>query len=97
MAENESFLMSLLKKVLTILFKKIGFSKGASNYHQHVVPYKGNWAIKMEGSEKVTEIFDNQEEAIERAKIIAYNHRSDVIIHRKDGTIRDRIEPRRRY
>ena len=33
----------------------------------------------------------NNDDAIERAKDIAQNYRSSVIIHRKDGTIRDRI------
>jgi len=38
----------------------------------------------------VTSIHDTQAQAIQRAKEIAINQRSEVIIHRPDGTIRDK-------
>jgi uncharacterized protein YdaT len=60
-----------------------------------VVPHPEGWAVKGEGNERYTGIFDYQDEAIERAKDIAYNYRADVIIHRQDGTIRDRISYRK--
>ena len=58
--------------------------------NQHVVPYNDKWAVKKEGSEKVTRIYDNQSDAIEYAKEIAKNQKSELIIHGKDGKIREK-------
>jgi len=58
--------------------------------NQHVVPYQDKWAVRGEGNKKVTSIHDTQAQAIQRAKEIAINQRSEVIIHRPDGTIRDK-------
>ena len=83
------FWVDLLKKVLRILFKNVLPKR--KTFVQHVVPYEGDWAVRGEGNERVTEVFDTQEDAIERAREIAINYRSAVVIHRKDGTIRDRM------
>jgi uncharacterized protein YdaT len=56
---------------------------------QHVVPHDGDWAVRGEGNQRVTGIFDTQAEAAERAREIARNQRSEVVIHRPDGRIRD--------
>jgi len=58
--------------------------------NQHVVPYQDKWAVRGEGNEKVTSTYDTQAEAIQRAREIAINQRSEVVIHRPDGTIRDK-------
>ena len=55
-----------------------------------MVPHEEGWAVKGAGNERYIEIFRTQSEAIERAKEIARNYKSDVIIHKKDGKIRDR-------
>lgn len=88
MAEN-TFWLNLIKKIIKILLKSIGIGGKSATNNQHVVPYKENWAIRKEGSEDVTESFETQEEAIQRAKQIARNYNSNVVIHRKDGTIRE--------
>lgn len=58
--------------------------------NQHVVPVDGEWGIRGEGNERLTSIHLTQGEAIDAAREIAINQRSDVVIHRPDGTIRDR-------
>jgi len=58
--------------------------------NQHVVPYQDKWAVRGEGNEKVTSTHDTQAKAIQRAREIAINQRSEVVIHRPDGTIRDK-------
>ncbi len=85
------FWSNLIKKVLKILLKRAGFRISPPTYNQHVVPHEEGWAIRGAGNQKYTAIFDTQAEAIERARRIAIGHGSDVIIHRKDGTIRDRM------
>jgi uncharacterized protein YdaT len=45
---------------------------------------------KAENAERAVKITSTQQEAIERAKEIAKNNQSELIIHRKDGTIREK-------
>jgi len=85
------FWTSLLKKVFKVVLKNFGIKTTPPTFNQHVVPHPDGWAIKGAGNEKYTEIFDLQSEAIDRAKEIAFNYQSSVVIHRKDGSIRDRI------
>ncbi|MBX2846413.1 MAG: DUF2188 domain-containing protein [Saprospiraceae bacterium] len=85
------FWTNLLKKLLNIVAKDAGVRTRPPTHHQHVVPHEEGWAVKGEGNERYTGIFDRQSQAIKRAKEIARNYGSDVIIHRSDGTIRDRI------
>ncbi len=85
---KKSFWTNLLKKILRIVFKD---TTGPRTHHQHVVPHEEGWAIKGEGNERYTSIHKTQAQAIRRAKQIARNYGSDVIIHSEDGTIRDRM------
>jgi exo-beta-1,3-glucanase (GH17 family) len=88
---KSNFWVNLLKKILKIILKNLGVSSRPTTKNQHVVPHEEGWAIKGEGNEKYTAIYDIQEDAIRRAKTIAKSYKSDVIIHRTDGTIRDRV------
>ncbi len=90
-ASTSNFWINLLKKIFKIILKNAGVRTTPKTYNQHVVPHDEEWAIKGEGNEKYTGIYATQAEAIERAKQIAKNNNADVIIHRKDGTIRDRM------
>jgi len=90
-SSGSSFWIDLLKKIFKIILKNAGIRTSPPTHNQHVVPHPEGWAIKGEGNTKYTEIFDYQKDAIERAKDIAFNYRSSVIIHREDGTIRDRV------
>jgi len=58
--------------------------------NQHVVKKNDKWIVKGEGNDKITKSFDTQKEAIEFAKQIAQNQESEVVIHGKDGKIRDK-------
>ena len=59
--------------------------------HQHVVKQADGWAVSGEGNSRYTaRAMNTQEEARQRAKQIARNKGSDVIIHRPNGQIRDR-------
>ena len=87
---KSNFWLDLLKKIAKIIFKNFGGKTRRQTHHQHVVPHDEGWAVKGEGNEKYTAVYKYQDDAIDRAKDIAKNYGSDVIIHRKDGTIRDR-------
>lgn len=87
---ESSFWYNLLKKILKQILRKHG-KGGRQTHHQHVVPHEEGWAVRGEGNERLTATYKYQDDAIERAKDIARNYKSSVIIHRTDGTIRDRI------
>lgn len=87
---DRKFWINLFQKVIKIILKNKGISTAPKTNNQHVVPHEEGWAVKGAGNERYTEIFRTQSEAIERAKEIARNYKSDVIIHKKDGQIRDR-------
>lgn len=58
--------------------------------NQHVVRRDNGWAVKAEGSERASTIRPTQQQAIEFAIKIAKNEKSEVVIHRRDGKIRDK-------
>ncbi len=58
--------------------------------NQHVVPHNGTWAVKGDGSQRATKILTIQQEAIDVARRIARNQGSDVVIHGRDGRIREK-------
>lgn len=57
---------------------------------RHVVPdMKGGWIVKKSGTEFSRKIYPTQREAIQQGVSISKMERSELIIHRKDGSIRD--------
>jgi len=61
-----------------------------SKKNQHVVPHDKRWAVKGENNQKATTVVNTQAEAIKIARQIASNQKSELIIHRPDGRIRDK-------
>ncbi len=62
----------------------------AKTGNQHVVPRGGRWAVRREGSERVTSVHRTQREAIDVARGIARNQKGELLIHGRDGRIRAR-------
>lgn len=60
----------------------------SKNYH--VVPHNGEWAVRGEGNQRVTQTTATQAEAIQIARDHAINQQTEVVTHRPDGRIRDR-------
>lgn len=56
----------------------------------HVVPHNDTWAVKREGNERASSTHATQKEAIEAARELA-KELDDIVIHRPDGTIRERV------
>lgn len=50
----------------------------------------GKWGVHGEGNSRDTNLFDTQAEAINRAREIAKNQRSEVIVQRPGGRIRSK-------
>lgn len=59
--------------------------------NQHVTKHPdGGWQVKGAGNQKATKVTETQKQAIEAAKPIAKNQKSDVVIHGTYGKIRDK-------
>ncbi|MHA3226105.1 DUF2188 domain-containing protein [Globicatella sulfidifaciens] len=59
--------------------------------NQHVVPNpNGGWDVKGAGNSKSTKHTSTQSEAIKIATNIAKNQKSEVVIHRPNGQIRNK-------
>jgi hypothetical protein len=61
-----------------------------SGKNQHVVRRDDQWAVRGEGNTRDTSLHDTQAQAERAAREIAINQKSDVLIHSRDGRIRDR-------
>ena len=59
------------------------------NQHVTLRP-DGDWQVKGEGNSKATAVTTTQKDAIRIARDIAINQGSEVVIHGKDGKIRDK-------
>jgi uncharacterized protein YdaT len=83
--------LTVLIELVEVFFKSSREGSRPRTWHQHVVPYKEGWAVRREGNKRITSKHRKQSTAINKAKTIARKYHADVIIHREDGTIRDRI------
>jgi len=70
----------------------------------HVVPNpSGGWSVKKGGASRASKTFDKKQDATKYARTTSQNQKSELVIHRKDGTIqrtashgKDPIPPRDR-
>jgi hypothetical protein len=58
--------------------------------NQHVVPHEGGWAVRGANSQRATSVHNTQSEAIDTAREIARNQRTELLIHGRNGQIRER-------
>lgn len=59
--------------------------------NQHVLPHpKGGWQVKGEGNQKATVCTATQSEAIKAGRDISIHQGSELVIHGKNGQIRDK-------
>lgn len=58
--------------------------------NQHIVKNNDKWSVKGAGNSKATKNFDTQKEAIDYGRKIAKNQKSELVIHGRNGRIRDK-------
>ena len=58
--------------------------------NQHVVPHADGWAVKPAGGNRASSVHDTQREAIDRGREIARNEGTELLIHGRDGQIREK-------
>ena len=56
----------------------------------HVVPHNDGWAVRKEGSKRASSVHDTQKDAITSARLSAIKSRGELVIHGRNGRIRDK-------
>jgi len=56
----------------------------------HVIPHNDRWVVRGESYKKVTSVHDTQRTAIDVARKIAQSVNGELVIHARDGRIRER-------
>lgn len=57
--------------------------------NEHVVPRGREWAVRREGGEKVSKLFETQKEAVEYAGNIAAKDDVSTVIHKQNGQFKE--------
>jgi hypothetical protein len=58
--------------------------------NQHVVPHEDGWAVVGEGNTRATSVHETQADAIDAGREIAQHQESELLVHGRDGRIRER-------
>lgn len=58
--------------------------------NQHVTPHGDQWQVKGAGNQKATAVTQTQQQAINIARGIAQNQKSELVIHGQNGQIRQK-------
>lgn len=61
-----------------------------SKRNQHVVPHSGGWAVRGANSQRATSVHGTQAEAIDAARGIARHQGTELLVHGRNGQIRER-------
>lgn len=56
----------------------------------HIVPRDGNWAVQRENAARASSLHRTQADAIAAGRQIARAERTELVIHGRDGKIRDK-------
>jgi Uncharacterized protein conserved in bacteria (DUF2188) len=56
----------------------------------HVIPRNGEWIVEREGAVRASSRHRTQAEADERARAVVRRERVELIVHGRDGKIRQR-------
>jgi hypothetical protein len=56
----------------------------------HVINERGEWVVQVEGSSRVRSRHNTQAEAIAEGRGIARKAKTELLVHGRDGAIRDR-------
>lgn len=61
------------------------------NRAYHVVSNPdGGWAVRREGAERASKRFESKEDAVRYARSICQGEQVELVVHRSDGTIREK-------
>ena len=55
----------------------------------HVVPQRGDWAVRKEGSARASRVFPTKHLAMDHARAVARRNKVELVEHGQDGRIQD--------
>jgi hypothetical protein len=59
--------------------------------YRHVVAHpSGGWSVHRAGASRASRIFSTQADAVRYGKEIARQERTDLYVHRRDGTVKEK-------
>lgn len=58
--------------------------------NQHVVKTSSGWGVRGANNSRITKNYETQKEAISRGREIAINQNSELVIHGRNGKIREK-------
>jgi hypothetical protein len=58
--------------------------------HIHVVARNEGWVVRKEGATRASSVHSTQRDAVDAARKIARHENGELVIHGRDGRIRDR-------
>lgn len=76
--------------MVAIIAVMLAIKDNIKGKNQHVVKNSNGWGVRGENNTRITQNFETQKQAIERAREIAINQESEVFIHGVNGRIRER-------
>lgn len=56
-----------------------------SKRNQHVVPREDGWAVRGAGAQRDTQVFNRKQDAVDRAREISQNQKSELVVHGQNG------------
>jgi hypothetical protein len=59
----------------------------------HVISSENRWSVLKSGARRAARVFVSQPEAVDYAVKVAAPAAVEVVVHRKDGTVAQRISP----
>jgi hypothetical protein len=60
----------------------------------HVISRTGRWSVKRSGAQRAARVFASQPEAVEYAVKMATPAAAEVVVHKQDGSVAERIRPK---
>jgi len=63
---------------------------------EQVVAHEDGWAVQSSGAQKPSNIYDNKNDAISRAREIAKNKGTGLILFNQDGSVQDKFSYKNR-
>jgi hypothetical protein len=62
-----------------------------SKKYRHVIAHSsGGWSVHRAGASRASRVFSTQADAVRYGKEIAKQERTDLYVHRRDGTVKEK-------
>lgn len=75
---------------MAVIIAVVNVIQGNMGKNQHVVKTSNGWGVRGENNSRITRSFDTQKDAIDKAREIAINQKSELFIHGENGKFRER-------